>query len=486
MPLCPPFGTAVPASPHGTVMCLPTLADVESYERREERARNVITCGYPRFVRNVLVSQAATQAAQTCGRTGALFPLVSPKAAQRLLAWAEITDAHLDRVGDWVLVSFADGPATERLAKLVQHTGVLISSRQAEAYLASRTVTDIEAQQAFTKIRTALQPYLAPVRGADIVLALAGMNAVAGAIAAVNGVQGPRGKKVWIQLGWLYVDTTRLLEKSPDTKHVFITDVTDLAAVEKILATGDVAGVFTETPNNPQLETADLTALRALCDRYAAKLILDPSAVSLASVDVLPLADIVCSSLTKYAASRGDVMAGLLAVNPTRPDAAELLTIAQDYIDAPHATDAQALAGQVSRLGEITAQFSANAAEIARRLEGHPAILRVRTAQTAATAKHYAAVRRPGAGAGALITLELKGELRGVYDRLQVVKGPSFGLDFTLAAPYLWLAHFAEVTTPEGRAAIRRAGLDPDLLRVSIGLEPVEEIWAALAHALKE
>jgi cystathionine gamma-synthase len=55
-----------------------------------------------------------------------------------------------------------------------------------------------------------------------------------------------------------------------------------------------------------------------------------------------------------------------------------------------------------------------------------------------------------------------------------------------LASPFLWLAHFNEVTTPAGRESIRRAGLDPDLLRVSVGLEPIEEIWAAFEVALKK
>jgi cystathionine beta-lyase/cystathionine gamma-synthase len=80
--------------------------------------------------------------------------------------------------------------------------------------------------------------------------------------------------------------------------------------------------------------------------------------------------------------------------------------------------------------------------------------------------------------------LELRGDMRRVYDRLAVAKGPSFGLRYTLAAPFLWLAHFEEVTSEEGRAHIRASGLDPDLLRISIGLEPVEEIWAAFAEAL--
>jgi len=304
-------------------------------------------------------------------------------------------------------------------------------------------------------------------------------------MAAVNDVQRPRGKRVWIQLGWLYVDSARLLEKATETRHVFVPDVTDLAAVERLLAQGDVAGVFTEIPNNPQLETADVHALRRLCDRHGAKLVLDPSSAGLASVDVLPHADVVCSSLTKYAASAGDVMAGMLAVHPGRPDAEDLLRSARAFVDAPYADDAVALARHIEKMAEVTARLSQQGSALARRLAQHPAVSRVRTALTTSTAAHYQAMLRPGAGPGALITLELKGDMRKVYDRLHVVKGPSFGLEFTLAAPFLWLAHFSEVTTPEGREGLRRSGLDPDLLRVSVGLEPIEEIWAAFEAALR-
>lgn len=271
---------------HGSL--LPTLADVEGYERREPATWKHITAGYPRFVRNALVSQAAQQAAQQFGRTGSLFPLASRRAADRILAWTHVTDAHIDAVGDWVLVSFPEGPASEPFAKFVQHTGALISSRQAEAHLAGCSADPAETVRALEQVRAVLSPYLASVKPADILVALAGMNAVAAGIAAVNDVQRPRGKRVWIQLGWLYVDSTRLFEKATDTQHVFVPDVTDLGAVERLLAQGDVAGVFTEIPNNPQLETADVYALRRLCDQFGAKLVLDPSSVGLASVDVLP------------------------------------------------------------------------------------------------------------------------------------------------------------------------------------------------------
>jgi len=480
--LSPALGVTVPDSPHATVICLPTLADVESYERKEERVWKLLHAGYPRFVRNALVTRAAREAASGLGRTGELFPLVSEASARRLADHTGATLTSVDHVGDWCLVTTPAGDAALRLAKMVQHTGTLISSRQAEAWLARSAPTDGSA--ALRTIRTALSPLLSGVSVDDILIATSGMNAVDAAIAAVDTVQRPRGRSAWIQLGWLYVDSTRLLEKARDAKHHFISDVRDLASVERLLAAGDIAGVFTEVPNNPQLETADIPALRDLCDKHGAKLLLDPSSVGLASVDVLPFADIAVSSLTKYAGSEGDIMAGVLAVHPSRADATDLLALVRRRLEPLHALDLDVLAQQVGRMEEVTRRLSTTAAEIARRLAAHPAVARVRTADQGPTAAAYRSLLRPGAGAGALITLELRGDMRRVYDRLGVAKGPSFGLRYTLAAPFLWLAHFEEVTTEQGRAHIRAAGLDPDLLRISVGLEPVEDIWAAFEHAL--
>jgi len=480
--LSPALGVTVPDSPHATVICLPTLADIESYERKEERVWKLLRAGYPRFVRNSLVTRAAQEAAQQLGRTGELFPLVSEASARRLAEHAGATLTSVDRIGDWCLATTTAGDAALRLAKMVQHTGSLISSRQAEAWLAGATPPDGSA--ALRTIRAALSPLLSGVPADDILIATSGMNAVDTAIAAVDAVQRPRGRSAWIQLGWLYVDSTRLFEKARDAKRHFIADVCDLAAVERLLATGTIAGVFTEVPNNPQLETADIPALRALCDKYGAKLLLDPSSVGLASVDVLPFADIVVSSLTKYAGSEGDVMAGVIAVHPSRADAAELLAGVRRRLEPLHPLDLAALATQVGRMPDVTRRLSATAAEIARRLAAHPAVARVRTADQGPTADAYRRLLRPGAGAGSLITLELRGDMRCVYDRLAVTKGPSFGLRYTLAAPFLWLAHFEEVTNEQGRAQIRAAGLDPDLLRISVGLEPVEDIWSAFEQAL--
>ncbi len=499
MPLfSPALGATVPDSPHATVVCLPTLADVIAYERKDPRVWSLIRAGYPRFVRNELVTLAAEEYAQRLALTPdseclppgfpsppwAMFPLARIDVAERLAAQAGCGPSMLALGfdGGVVLLVVEAGDAAIRLAKLVQHTGTLISSRQAEAWLADAPTAPDTGSPA---VRAALAPYFHGVAPDDLLLCSSGMNAVDAALHAVDAVQAPAGRRVWIQLGWLYVDSIRLLEKNPGVERRFVHDVTDLAAVEFLLARGDVAGVLTEAPNNPQLQTADLLALRALCDRHGALLVVDPSSAGVAATDTLPFADLVACSLTKYAAAAGDVMAGVLAVNPARPHAAALLAAARARHVPLHALDAAALAPQVVQVAQITAKLSANAAELARRLEAHPSVIRVRTALTGPTADHYHRIMRPGAGAGSLLTVELReGLMERTYDRLGLIKGPSFGLAFTVVAPFMWLAHFEEVTNEQGRAQIRDAGLDPDLLRISVGLEPVEEIWAAFAHAL--
>ena len=65
-----------------------------------------------------------------------------------------------------------------------------------------------------------------------------------------------------------------------------------------------------------------------------------------------------------------------------------------------------------------------------------------------------------------------------VYDALPVAKGPGFGTNFTLVCPYTLLAHYHELDFA------RRAGVDSSLIRVWVGLEPVEDIIAAFDNAL--
>lgn len=78
------------------------------------------------------------------------------------------------------------------------------------------------------------------------------------------------------------------------------------------------------------------------------------------------------------------------------------------------------------------------------------------------------------------MTFDLAGDLAEFYDRARVVKGPSFGTGYTMMCPFLYLAHYDLVSTPQGRAHLQARGLNPELIRLSVGAEPVDEIIDAL------
>ena len=63
------------------------------------------------------------------------------------------------------------------------------------------------------------------------------------------------------------------------------------------------------------------------------------------------------------------------------------------------------------------------------------------------------------------------------FDNLEICKGPNLGTNFTLCCPYTILAHYTELEFVES------CGVSRWLLRVSIGTEPVEELWSRFERA---
>jgi cystathionine gamma-synthase len=96
------------------------------------------------------------------------------------------------------------------------------------------------------------------------------------------------------------------------------------------------------------------------------------------------------------------------------------------------------------------------------------------------TRENYDAVKRPNGGYGGLLSFEMKNPKRTarVYDALRISKGPSFGAEFSLACPYTLLAHYKELDWAES------CGVSRWLIRVSLGLEPTEQLQEAFTAAL--
>jgi cystathionine gamma-synthase len=494
-----PLGTPIPDRPHAVSCSLPTMAAVRGYEKKDPEVLCQLQTGYPRFVVHPFARRLTSVLAEKSGLAGRTLWLTSSRRmAGRLVA-------HLELAGEGAALFAADGvhgvshpesPELALRAKLyLQNTGGFLSSREAEDRLAALGAGPMPgAEDTFkgdapAEVLRHLRPLFAGAENTDLFLASSGMNAVHAAFRAVNDLQSSKGRTAWVQLGWLYLDTIALLKKFTAAKedYIHVTDVMNLGALEALFKErgASLAGLVAEVPTNPLIQTPNVAALAALCRRHSVKLILDPSLASAFSVDCLPHADLVVTSLTKYTGNEGDVIAGLVAVNPAGPDADFLRRRVGIIVEAPYARDVARLAAQVGHTREVLARIEASTPKVAAFLAAHPAVRTTHWALEGASRANYLGIARSPQATGGMISFSLRGALEPFYDRLRLPKGPSFGMRTTLICPFLYLAHFDLVTTPAGRAELNASGLDPDLLRLCVGTEPVDEIIAALAEALE-
>lgn len=495
-----PLGHRIPASPHAVSCSLPTMRAVRGYEEKSPEVTRHLTSGYPRFVVHPFTKQlAAHWIATTLALAGRTLWLTTSAAMADLLL-AHLGDPAAFRFSAAGVHGLSHPAAADALAAraktFLQNLGGFLSSREAEDHLfrlgllAAPHVEPTFAGDAAAEVRRHLRAVLPAATDADILLAPCGMNAIWAAFRAAAELQAARGRTVWLQLGWLYLDTIAILKRftAAPLDYVYLRDVFDLAAIERIFIQHGkrIAGVVAEVPTNPLIQTPDLPALAALCRRHGVLLLVDPSISSVFNLDVLPHADVVVSSLTKYTGSDGDLTAGLAAINPAATDAAELRRRIAAAIEPVYPRDLARLAAQIGDTGAVLTRIHAGTARVVAFLQGHPAVGEVFWAHSPASRAHYDRLARRPDATGGMITFTLKklGALEHFYDRLNLPKGPSFGMKTTLICPFMYLAHYDLVTTPAGLAELSASKLDPDLLRLCIGIEPVEEIIASMSEAL--
>jgi cystathionine gamma-synthase len=469
------------------------MRSVRGYEEKDPAITRHLTSGYPRFVLHPFVRELAAQFAPA-GRT--LWLTSSARMARELAQHlGSASGAELFSQGGLHGISHPESADTFSHAKqFLQHLGGFLSSREAEDHLVrlgrrpAATPEETAPGDAAAAIRRELRGAFPGAGDADLLLANSGANAIYAAFRAVSEVQGARGRTRWLQLGWLYLDTIAVLKKftPAPTDYVYVRDVFDRAALEGLFAEqgSRLAGVITEIPTNPLIQTPDVAALSELCRRHGVALVLDLSVSSPFSVDVLADADLVVASLTKYTASEGDVIAGVVAVNPARPGAATLRRAAAAWLEPVYPRDLARLAAQIGRTDEVLARIQASVPLVAGFLSRHPKVKDVFWALQPSSRENYLRIARSPAATGGMISFTLREPLEPFYDRLRLPKGPSFGMKTTLICPFMYLAHYDLVTTPAGRAELAASGLDPDLLRLCLGIEPADEIIAALAEAL--
>jgi cystathionine gamma-synthase len=95
----------------------------------------------------------------------------------------------------------------------------------------------------------------------------------------------------------------------------------------------------------------------------------------------------------------------------------------------------------------------------------------------------YDRFRRPDGGYGGLFSIVLKDAARvteAFYDALEITKGPNLGTSFSLCCPFTLIAHYNELEWAESAGASRY------LIRISVGLEPADELIARIERALSK
>lgn len=484
-----PLGSSFTGDTHSVISSLPTLDAVIGYEEKRPDVLDKLTQGYPRFVRHALVQQACAKVASEQGWATAFVCLVTnPATAQRLCAFAGKRIGQHDTAAFTALAFKPHTLTADRARAYMQHTGAQISSRQAEDWLLRRHCTGRSpaSEAAITQV---LLPWLCGATERDVTLACGGANAFYSAYDAISAVQAPRGRDVWVQLGWLYVDSGMVLDRfASDEAPVQRIRMGGLDALQAFLEEhgSRVAGIACEAPSNPLLETPDLERLFGLARAHGALLLIDPTVSSLVNVEVLPYADVLVCSLTKYAARGADVLAGCVVVNPQIPDAGALRERIQAIASPLYARDAERLAEEIEQMPAFVRQVNANALALVAFLNAHPRVSNVRHALQQACLEAYRRISRGDSGPGALLSFSVNGSLSAFFDALTLPKAASFGAEFTIASPFLYLAHYDLVSTQDGRAGLVAQGIDPDLIRVSVGIEPIDALIATFERAFAQ
>lgn len=259
-------------------------------------------------------------------------------------------------------------------------------------------------------------------------------------------------------------------------------DMTDPEAVRAALSPRTRI-VYFETPANPNMRLVDIEAVSQIAKAHGARVVVDNTyATPVLTRPIERGADIVVHSATKYLGGHGDLVGGI-AVGSAEDMTQVRLCGMKDMTGAVMApfTAMLALRG-LKTLKLRMEQHCRSAMAVARMLEAHPAVAEVHYPGLESFPQHALAARQMP-GFGAMIAFELKGGLeagRAMMNAMELVRrAVSLGDTESLIQHPASMTH--STYTAEERAA---HGICEGLIRLSVGLEDVEDIVADLARAL--
>jgi methionine-gamma-lyase len=325
----------------------------------------------------------------------------------------------------------------------------------------------------------ALGAAVADLEGAEAGFALAsGMAAIHAAILSLVSA----GDRI-VHTGAIYGSTQSLFGRTFARLGVAIesVDITDHDAVERALAAAPTRVLYLETISNPTIVVADIGALAAIAHRHGATVVVDSTFASPYLVRPLDLgADLVVHSATKYLSGHSDVLAGVVVGDQVRIDAVRKVQVDTGATLAPFA--AFLVLRGIPTLAVRMERHAASAAALAAWLEAQPGVVRVHYPGLASHPQHAIASRMLRLPGGMLAVELAGGRVAGAafVDGLTITE-----LTASLGSIHTIVAHAASTTHRQlGPAQLAAAGIDPGLLRVSVGLEDLDDLRADFARGL--
>jgi cystathionine beta-lyase/cystathionine gamma-synthase len=293
-------------------------------------------------------------------------------------------------------------------------------------------------------------------------------------------------RRVILAASALYGATINMLMKvlEPSGIETVFVDFNDEQATAAAIAEHRPGALLMETISNPLLRVAPLDRIAAMAKAAGAQLIVDSTFATPLIVRPLELgASFVVHSLTKYLSGHGDVLAGAIVTDNANLEALRTLSRSLGPVLGPF--EAYLAMRGIKTFPLRMERQCGNACKVANWLATHPAIDRVYFPSNPAH-PDSAIVKRLFAPNlyGAIVSLEVKDADRDGIFRLMnafrmIVPATSLG-DVQTMALYPAMASHRELS-PKHRA---RLGINDNLLRLSVGIESVEDIISDLDQAL--
>lgn len=299
-----------------------------------------------------------------------------------------------------------------------------------------------------------------------------GMAAIAAVFRALPG-----GTTVLVQ-SQIYWGTTKWLREFCARRSVTLieADLSDIGQAQSLCAQHQPDLVFIETPSNPWLRTTDIALVAEATHAAGGRLVVDATAATPILTRALDFgADIVMHSATKGINGHSDVLAGVLATNA--PAAPHWQAIAIDRHDAGAVIgsfEAWLLIRSIRTLPLRVERMSQNAQAVAEFLQSHDAVAQVFYPGLPDFEGHSVAKRQMAGGFGSLLSFCVKG---GAVEALRVAGRLNLFHRATSLGGVESLVEHRHTIEPH-------TGIPESLLRLSIGIEDVQDLCADLEQAL--